>query len=660
MRSDVIFNHPDVLGFMYLYEDNIRKAFLVNKVVNFKASSPSKKNTIVAVSGDTEDYIPFSVQESDLFSDVFHITDCTTINNNTPSIAVGKFLKENAKEILGLPEEFDSDAKIRRLKVVAFPIILPIVKGHYFDEGSIQDAKIYDAVTNIHDLYAEWIFLFKYKYIVSSRFTTNKVTCPTPQNSNNVISLDELPIKALFKNKDCSSAFVKIKKEVDKYIASNTKHLPSCKVPEVVNIPEQKSPTAESKASESTVINEKLTAFLQVLLAKPVFDQEGSIIYLEPATISDSLQEILTSTTKISEQARMVADAMKVLLEDVSNEKYYISRSVNFPYMSSTVITYALQTHYHTESIDVDMESLKKSFSLLTLLPPPRNQSEEYSGFINSSKNVEVDKLLDQPEDKRTSMRKEIFIKGKQNSLEDVIAFISNIIAFTRFWVKMWEENNNDHPMVIEMFLKIVDFLSSAEYRKFDDKFSQIAPHMYHTLVCYVFNIFSSFVRIAKNPNIVRKFKVENKISVREIETARIMVKTLLEQLHLCTATSSLQMIFSSPPISYKVFFPVMKEKKRTFTDNYVNDKESFKKMKNSGSIQNLTGQRLMLPKELEKKYCTHYLDSGRTCNYGKNCRYVHAIYPTGFTQNDKVVMDKFIHETDGLSVVKDKKVSQD
>ena len=661
MRSDVILNHPDVLGYMYLYNDTIRKAFLVNKVVNFKATSASEKNTIVAVSGDTEDYIPFSVLESDLFSDVFHITDCTTINKKTPSIGVGKFIKDNAKEILGLPEEFNTDAKIKKLKVVAFPIILPIVKGHYFNEGSIEDKKIYDGVTEIHDLYAEWIFLFKNKCIVSSSFTTNKVTCPTPQNSNSVISLEEIPLKVLFKNSDdASSPFVRIKKEVDKYVAANTKHLPHCKVPDVVDIPEHRTLASESKSSECTVINEKLTAFLQVLFAKPVFGEEGDIIYLEPAIISDSLQEILSTTTNISQQARMVADAMKVLLDDVSSEKYYVSRNVNFPYMSSTVITYAIQAHYHTESIDVDMESLKKSFSLLALLPPPRNQSEEYSGFVNSSKNVEVDKLLDQPDDKRTSMRKDIFIKGKQNSLEDVIAFISNIIAFTRFWVKMWDENNDDHPMVIEMFLKIVDFLSSAEYRKFDDKFSEMAPYMYHTLVSYIFNIFSSFVRIAKNPNTIRKFKVENKISFREIQTARIMVKTLLEQLHLCTATSSLQMIFSSPPISYKVFFPVMKEKKRTFADNYVNNKESFKKMKSSGTIQNLTGQKLRLPKELEKRYCSFHLDTGRICTYGNQCRFVHANYPSGFTQNDKVIMDKYIQETNGLSVVKDKKVSQE
>ena len=391
------------------------------------------------------------------------------------------------------------------------------------------------------------------------------------------------------------------------------------------------------------MINEKLTAFLQVLFAKPVFDEEGDIIYLEPAIISDSLQEILSTTTNISQQARMVADAMKVLLDDVSSEKYYVSRNVNFPYMSSTVITYAIQAHYHTESIDVDMESLKKSFSLLALLPPPRNQSEEYSGFVNSSKNVEVDKLLDQPDDKRTSMRKDIFIKGRQESLDDVVSFISNIIAFTRFWVKMWEDDHDDHPMVIEMFLKVADFLSSAEYRKFDEKFSQTAPYMYHTLVCYIFNIFSSYVKIAKNPNVVRKFKVENKISVREIQTARIMVKTLLEQLRLCTATSSLQMIFSSPPVSYKFFFPVMKEKKRSFTDKNVVDKEPFKKMKNTGSILNLTKQRMIFPKNMEKRYCSNYLDAGRFCRYGRDCHFVHAVYPTGFTPHDKIIMEKYI-----------------
>ena len=129
MRTDVILNHPDVIDYMYLYKDNVQKAFLVNKVVNFKASNPLKRNTIIAVSGDTEDYIPFSVPEINLFSNTLHITDCTTLNKKTPSIGVGKFIKDNEKEIQGLPKEFDTNAKIKKLKIVASQLFLLLLKA---------------------------------------------------------------------------------------------------------------------------------------------------------------------------------------------------------------------------------------------------------------------------------------------------------------------------------------------------------------------------------------------------------------------------------------------------------------------------------------------------------------------------------------------------
>ena len=657
MRSDVLLNHPDVIGYVYLYEDNVRKAFLVNKVVNFKASDPSKRNAMIAVSGDPENYIPFSVPEIDLLSDTLHITDCMTLNKKTPSIGVGKYIKENEKEIQGLPKDFDTDAKIKKLKVVAFPTILPIIKGCYFEEGDINNEKIYDSVTEIHDLYAEWIFLFKHKYIVNSSYNTEHATCPIPKVSNNVTTFNEIPLKILFKNKnDSTSPFERIKREVDKFVATNTTHPASFKVPEVVDVPENKTLASESRSSEGTVMNERLTAFLQILFAKPVFDADGDLSFLEPATISDNLQEILTLTSNTSQQARMVLDAMKVLLDEIASEKYYLSRNLNFPFISNTVITYALQSHYHSESIDVDLDFLKKLFSILALLPPPRIQSEEYCGFVSASRNVEVDRMLDQPDEKRAVMRKDIFLKGRQESIDDVISFISNIIAFTRFWVKMWDDNNDDHPLVIEMIMRIADCLSSSEYRRFDDRFHQTAPYMYHTLVCYIFNIFSSFVKLAKNPNIVRKLKIENKISVKDIQTPRILIRTLMEQLHLCMASSSLQMIFSAPPVSYKIFFPVTK--KRVLVEK--TETELVKKRKLGGSILNNTGKRITFPKNLEKQYCRDFLDSNRICKHGNNCNFVHAIYPSGFTKNDKILMAKHIGDTDGLSAIKDNNVSQD
>ena len=60
-RSDVILNHPDVTGFIYLHDGVARKAFLPKKVINFKATSAERRNTIVAVSGDPDEYMPFSV-----------------------------------------------------------------------------------------------------------------------------------------------------------------------------------------------------------------------------------------------------------------------------------------------------------------------------------------------------------------------------------------------------------------------------------------------------------------------------------------------------------------------------------------------------------------------------------------------------------------------
>ena len=302
--------------------------------------------------------------------------------------------------------------------------------------------------------------MFKHKYIVNSNYNTEHVTCLIPKVSNNITTLDEIPLKILFKNKnDSSSPFDRMKREVDKFVATNTYHPTSFKVPAVVDIPEHKMVASETKSSECTVMNERLTAFLQILFAKPAHDEDSDVSFLEPAIISDNLQEIFAATSNTSQQARIVSDAVKVLSDDISDEKYYLSRSSCFPFISSTLITYALQTHYHSKSIDVDLESLKKLFSILALLPPPRDQSEEYYNFVNSIRNVEVYRMLDQPEEKRAIMRKDIFIKGRQESIDNVISFISNIIIYARFWVKIWDGTMDDHPLVIEMLMKIADFL---------------------------------------------------------------------------------------------------------------------------------------------------------------------------------------------------------
>ena len=105
--------------------------------------------------------------------------------------------------------------------------------------------------------------------------------------------------------------------------------------------------------------------------------------------------------------------------------------------------------------------------------------------------------MLDQPTEKWSSISKEIFIKGKQDALEDVTAFIANIIVFARYWVKM-EDDEKSQPLVIQMITEVADFLSSSEYKSFHERFKNKKVFMPHTLFVFTFNIVSIFVKVAK------------------------------------------------------------------------------------------------------------------------------------------------------------------
>ena len=110
---------------------------------------------------------------------------------------------------------------------------------------------------------------------------------------------------------------------------------------------------------------------------KPNYNRYGELLSLTPTVLSDDLQEVLTTSSKVTEQAHMISDSMKVLAEDISKERNYLSRAAQFPFLLTTLITYAIQAHYHTESIDINIESLKKSFSILGLLAPPEDEFDD-------------------------------------------------------------------------------------------------------------------------------------------------------------------------------------------------------------------------------------------------------------------------------------------
>ena len=685
MRGEIILNHPDVIGFVYINDDVITKAFLPKKMVNFKTNT----KIFIAVSGDTEDFAAISAQDKILLSDSLHLTDFKNFAIDSATISIGKHVKDNEKKLPSLPNEFSTAAKIKALRIIAFPLIIPIVKGYDIPEGDIDEIEIYDKFCSAHHIYADWIFLQNKKYVLNEEFFQGEGKCPIPEKvCDNYGFYEELPFKTLFKSKKESLAFNLAKSEVQKFILQNKpieEKSSKDMIPEEVNVSDintvatnDKTIVTNTSEGSSSTKNEKLQVFFSILFAKPLFDRKNELVSLIPSIITDEIKEIISSSSSTSEQSRELSDSIEALADDVSRERCYLSRAAKFPFLSTTLITYILQAHYHSGPMDNNLESLKKSFSILSLLPPPMNTTDEYNVYINSSKNQEVENMLDQPSEKRASVKKEVFIKGKQETLDDVIAFISNIVIFARHFVKMSKDDKEEQPYFIQLIIEVADFLSSAEYTNFHDKFKKSATYMPHTLITYIFNIFSVFIKMAKNPKVIRKFKVENIIDPKEIKIGCIMHDALLNQLQLCTATSSVQNIFATPTLSFKIFCPTLhansydkptakdhslkrnnsdrnndRSQGRIVEDKYHDkgrDNEKRLKSVTRGSIINTTGRKLHFPQGLEHKYCSDFLDAGENCRHGEKCHFEHVVYPGGFSEKDKLKIDEFIKKEPGLS----------
>ena len=166
MREEVILNHPDVVGFIYLNKDIITKAFLPKKMINFKTNT----KIMVAVGGDSEEYTPFSVQVKALLSNSLHLTDFNNFTDGSAIVPIGKHLKDNAADLPGLPNKFSTAVKINKLCIIAFPLVIPIIKGLNIPEGDIGEDEVYGKLGKAHDIYADWAYLHSKKYVMEKDF----------------------------------------------------------------------------------------------------------------------------------------------------------------------------------------------------------------------------------------------------------------------------------------------------------------------------------------------------------------------------------------------------------------------------------------------------------------------------------------------------------
>ena len=137
-RANILLSHPQVIGFVYFNEGSVTKAFLPKRIIDWNSS----EKIIAAVSGSPDDFVSFSVRETDLCGNNLFLCDLVKLDDKVITKAVGQFFKHKRKQIDTIPECASTDAKAKNLHVVSFPSILPLVKGYSFEEGLCCDDPI--------------------------------------------------------------------------------------------------------------------------------------------------------------------------------------------------------------------------------------------------------------------------------------------------------------------------------------------------------------------------------------------------------------------------------------------------------------------------------------------------------------------------------------
>ena len=95
IRSDVIFYHPELVGWVYVENEILQKAFLHMNILNFR---DMLKTSVVAVGGSCYSPPPIKVDHCYIFSDTFHFSR-EDFHDIFPSVKIENFFQDAHQKI---------------------------------------------------------------------------------------------------------------------------------------------------------------------------------------------------------------------------------------------------------------------------------------------------------------------------------------------------------------------------------------------------------------------------------------------------------------------------------------------------------------------------------------------------------------------------------
>ena len=91
--------------------------------------------------------------------------------------------------------------------------------------------------------------------------------------------------------------------------------------------------------------------------------------------------------------------------------------------------------------------------------------------------------MLHQPAERRCSVLKTVFIKECQETLDDVIVLVANLMTLGRFWVSFDGQDVSTYPYVLRQLSELADVLTTSKFRAYVLSMRHACSALAHILV---------------------------------------------------------------------------------------------------------------------------------------------------------------------------------
>ena len=153
-------------------------------------------------------------------------------------------------------------------------------------------------------------------------------------------------------------------------------------------------------------IPEKFSRFIQILrtmFAIPIFDAEGDIAGLEPASLVDDLLGVITTSTTNNCLSWSIIVYFNTLIESEEKLGDFLIKLANPPLLNHAILGYFIGKNFPNLPIHNMLDTLKTSLIILALTPPRISQSFEFNEHVRLTEVNTAGFILEEPEHKRST-----------------------------------------------------------------------------------------------------------------------------------------------------------------------------------------------------------------------------------------------------------------